>query len=190
MWRQGRLQLDTSLFLCRSTALLPLNDERGLLAPHPTLLASAPLSLVLAEARAPALLAFAPFALVRAEARAPALLAFAPLALMRALRALLLGRSYALLVVFDPIALIAARLFLLGGTVAQLRRHPSITPLLLPLCRPAALLRLDWRWSAYPPLHRPFPQVSGFSCLPAPARVCDCLKVLLGGADGVSQSPT
>ena len=157
------MQLDTSLFLCRSTALLPLNDERGLLAPHPTLLASAPLSLVLAEARAPALLAFAPFALVRAEARAPALLAFAPLALMRALRALLLWRPAALLVVFDPIAFIAARLFLLGDAVAWLRHQPPLTAL-LPLGRPATLLRLDWRWSLIPRCTAHFPQVSGFSC--------------------------
>ena len=49
-----------------------------------TLLASAPLALVLADARAPALLALAPDALVRADARSPALLALAPLALVLA----------------------------------------------------------------------------------------------------------
>ena len=38
----------------------------------------------------------------------------------------------------------------LGGTIARLRRHPSITPFKsvpLPLYHPAALLRLDWRGS-------------------------------------------
>ena len=86
-------------------------------------------------------------ALVGADARAPALLASAPLALVRALRALLFFRPATLLLAFPPIAFVQARVFLLGGTVARLRRHPSITPLLLPLCRPAALLRLDWRGS-------------------------------------------
>ena len=65
MQRQGRLQLDTSLFLRRSTALLSLDDGRGSLTP-------------------PALYALAPYPLVRADARAPTLLALVPSALMRA----------------------------------------------------------------------------------------------------------
>ena len=48
------------------------------------LLAFAPLTLVLADARAPALLASAPSALVLPDARAPALLALAPSALVLA----------------------------------------------------------------------------------------------------------
>ena len=115
----------------------------------PTLLAIAPSALVRADARAPTLLACAPYALMRADARAPALLASAPLALMRALRALLLWRSAALLVVFDPIAFIAARLFLLGDTAAWLRHQFPLTAL-LPLGRPATLLRLDCRCSLMP----------------------------------------
>ena len=110
-----------------------------------------------ADASPATLLASAPSALVRADARTPALLAFVPLALMRALRALLLWRPAALLVVFDPIAFIAARLFLLGDTVAWLRHPPPLTAL-LPLGSPATLLRLDWRWSLIPRCTAHFPQ--------------------------------
>ena len=113
----------------------------------PTLLALAPSALVRTDARPPALLASAPLALVRTDARPPALLALAPLALVRTLRGLLLCHSAALLLAFSPIAFVRARVFLLWGTVARLFRNPSTTPLLLPLCRPAALLRLDWRGS-------------------------------------------
>ena len=64
MRRQDRLKLDTSLFLCRSTALLSLGDGRRSLAPNPTLLTCAPYALERADARAPTLLACAPSALV------------------------------------------------------------------------------------------------------------------------------
>jgi hypothetical protein len=74
----GCLKLDTSLFLCHSTALLSLDDGRGSLAPTHTLLASAPYALVGADARPSALLALAPYALVRADARPPTFLALAP----------------------------------------------------------------------------------------------------------------
>jgi hypothetical protein len=124
----------------------------------PALLACAPSALVGADARSPALLAFAPSALVLADARAPALLAYAPLALVRTLRGLLLCRPATLLLAFPPIACVQARVFLLGGTVARLRQ-PSTTPLLLPLCRPAFLLRLDWRGS------RPLRSTTHFAAL-------------------------
>ena len=49
-----------------------------------TVLAVAPLAVMLADARAPAVLAGAPDAVMLADARAPAVLAFAPLAVMLA----------------------------------------------------------------------------------------------------------
>ena len=45
MRQQGRLKLDTSLFLCCSATLLPLDNGRGSLAPHLTLLACTPYTL-------------------------------------------------------------------------------------------------------------------------------------------------
>jgi hypothetical protein len=53
MWRKGPLKLDTSLLLGRSTAVLLsfVDDEHGLLAVHPTILAFAPPALVRADAR-------------------------------------------------------------------------------------------------------------------------------------------
>ena len=133
MRRQDRLKLDTSLFLCRSTALLSLGDGRRSLAPNPTLLTCAPYALERADARAPTLLACAPFALVRADAPPTALLACAPSALVRALCG-----------------------FLLGDTVAWLRCHPS--PATLPLLRrPAALLWNGWRASPVPRSTAHFP---------------------------------
>jgi hypothetical protein len=176
----------SALFACAPYALVRADARAS------ALLALAPLALVRADARSPTLLAITPLALVRADARAPALLASAPSALMRALRALLLWRSAALLVVFDPIAFIAARLFLLGDTVSWLRHQPPLTAL-LPLGRPATLLRLDWRWSLIPRCTAHFPQSQdspACELLAGYLRGCDCLKVLLGGADGVSQSPT
>ena len=128
----------------RASALLAFAPSAlvGADARPPALLAVAPYALVGADARPPALLALAPYALVGADARAPTLLASAPFALMRALRALLLWRPADILVVFDPIAFIATSLILLGDAVARLRHQPSLTAL-LPLRRPATLLRLD-----------------------------------------------
>ena len=82
MRRQDRLKLDTSLFLCRSTALLSLGDGRRSLAPNPTLLTCAPYALERADAGA--LRVCVPLALARTDARPPALLACAPFALVGA----------------------------------------------------------------------------------------------------------
>ena len=101
--------------------------RRGSLSPHPTLLASALLALVRADARTPTLLAFALYARVRADARVSTLLALAPLALVRALRGLFLA-----------------------STFARLRRHPSPASRML-RCHPAALRRLGGRGSLSSP---------------------------------------
>ena len=100
------------------------------------LLASAPLALVLADARPPALLALAPPAMVLADARPPALLASAPLALVLAD-----ARPPALLAC-APLALVLADArppALLASAPLALVLADARTPALL-ACAPDALV--------------------------------------------------
>ena len=94
--------------------------RRGSLSTYPTLLASALLALVRADARAPTLLALALYALVRADARVSTLLALAPLALVRALRGLLLASTFARLRRHPSAGSVAAGRFFPAGPGAEL----------------------------------------------------------------------
>jgi hypothetical protein len=83
LWRVQSISTSPTSAMSIFPELLQLVRHR-LIRLLAALLASAPLALVLADARPPALLALAPFALVLADARPPALLAYAPPALVRA----------------------------------------------------------------------------------------------------------